>query len=219
MLLQAAGLAVLAALSPTALLIAAVYLGSERPRLTATFYLIGAVTMSLVMGVVLLAILRSADLSHPASHAPRYGLRLGLGLVLLAAGVIVRTRKPRPRDRAGQRPGLVSRMAARPSQLSAFLVGVLVFAPGATFVAALQVVATAQVQIGETVVAVIIVVIINVVLVWLPILLHVVAPEQTTRYLARFNAWLRSRSRIVIVWVLLVAGAFMVGNGIYGLTT
>jgi hypothetical protein len=34
---QAAGLALLAALSPTALLIAAVYLGSARPRLTATF--------------------------------------------------------------------------------------------------------------------------------------------------------------------------------------
>jgi hypothetical protein len=32
---QAAGLALLAALSPTALLVAAVYLGSARPRLTA----------------------------------------------------------------------------------------------------------------------------------------------------------------------------------------
>ena len=40
-LVQAAGLALLAALSPTALLVAAVYLGSARPRLTATFYLIG----------------------------------------------------------------------------------------------------------------------------------------------------------------------------------
>ena len=33
MILQAAGLAVLAAISPTALLVAAVYLGSARPRL------------------------------------------------------------------------------------------------------------------------------------------------------------------------------------------
>jgi hypothetical protein len=35
MLLQAAGFAVLAALSPTALLITAIYLGSARPRTTA----------------------------------------------------------------------------------------------------------------------------------------------------------------------------------------
>ena len=33
MILQAAGLALLAAISPTALLVAAVYLGSARPRL------------------------------------------------------------------------------------------------------------------------------------------------------------------------------------------
>jgi len=51
MLIQAAGLALLAALSPTALLVAAVYLGSARPRLVTAFYLAGAVLMSLVMGV------------------------------------------------------------------------------------------------------------------------------------------------------------------------
>ena len=60
MIAQAAGLALLSALSPTALLIAAIYLGSARPGLTSMFYLAGAVTMSLVMGVVVLAVLRSA---------------------------------------------------------------------------------------------------------------------------------------------------------------
>ena len=59
MILQAAGLALLASLSPTALLVAAVYLGSARPKVTGAFYLAGAVVMSLIMGVVLLAVLRS----------------------------------------------------------------------------------------------------------------------------------------------------------------
>jgi hypothetical protein len=49
MLIQAAGLALLAAVSPTALLVAAVYLGSARPRYVTAFYLAGAVIMSLVM--------------------------------------------------------------------------------------------------------------------------------------------------------------------------
>ena len=52
MILQAAGLAVLAAISPTALLVAAVYLGSARPRLVGSLYLAGAILMSLVMGLV-----------------------------------------------------------------------------------------------------------------------------------------------------------------------
>src|SRR5215475_9904467 len=100
MLIQAAGLALLAAISPTALLVAAVYLGSTRPRLVTAFYLVGAVAMSLVMAVVLLAVLRSASLQRPAEYTPRYGLRLGLGILLLAAAVVVARRKPRPPDPA-----------------------------------------------------------------------------------------------------------------------
>lgn len=217
MLLQAAGLALLAALSPTALLVAAVYLGSARPRLTAAFYLTGAVIMSLVMGVVILVALRSADLNRPAEHSPRYGLRLGLGILLLAAGIVVARRQPRAPDPAKAQRGIVSRMVANPAPLTAFLVGILVFAPGVTFLAALQVIATAQASLKLTALAVIIVVVINVVLVWLPILLHMAAPGVTTRYLTAFNGWLRAHSKTVLVWLLVVVGGIMVGNGIYGL--
>jgi hypothetical protein len=53
MLLQAAGFAVLAALSPTALLITAIYLGSARPRTTALYYLAGVVlTVDGLLGLI-----------------------------------------------------------------------------------------------------------------------------------------------------------------------
>jgi hypothetical protein len=47
--------------------------------------------------------------------------------------------------------------------------------------------------------------------------LHIVAPEPTTRYLTAFNSWLRAHGQTVLVWVLAVAGGVMIGNGIYGL--
>jgi hypothetical protein len=219
MLAEAAGLALLASLSPTALLIAAIYLGSARPRLTATFYLTGAIAMSLVMGVVILVVLRNAGLSHSAEHAPRYGLRLGFGLLLLVAGVVVARRTPQGPDSASRKPGLIARMATDSAPLSAFLVGVLVFAPGATFLAALQVIATAHADVEATAVAVIVVVVINVLLVWLPIVLHVLAPERTTRYLTAFNTWLRRNGKTVLAWVLVVVGGIMVATGIHGLAT
>lgn len=218
MLIQATGLALLAALSPTALLVAAVYLGSARPRLTAGVYLAGAVLISVVFGVVILVVLRSIGLNHPDQHSPRYDLRLGLGVVLLAAGVVVATRKPRPPDPAQPHQSLVSKMVANPSPLSAFLVGVLVFAPGVTFLAALQVIATARAGFGLTVLALIIVVVINVLLVWVPIVFHMAAPGITTRYLMAFNGWLRAHGKAILTVVLLAAGAIMIGNGIYGLT-
>jgi hypothetical protein len=216
-ILQAAGLALLAALSPTALLVAAVYLGSARPRLVGAFYLAGATLMSLVMGLVVLAILRNSGLSLPAQHSPRYGLRLGLGVVMLAAGIFLARRKPRMPDPDKANKGLVSRMIANPAPRSAFAVGLLIFAPGVTFIAALQVIATSKASLESTAIAIIVVVVINVMLVWLPLILHLVAPGLTTRQLTAFNSWLRANGNKILIGVLVVGGAIMVGNGIFGL--
>ena len=61
-------------------------------------------------------------------------------------------------------------MIANPAPASAFAVGLLLFAPGITFIAALQVIATANASIESTTVAIILVVIINAAFVWLPLL-------------------------------------------------
>jgi Sap, sulfolipid-1-addressing protein len=214
---QAAGLALLSALSPTALLVVAVYLGSARPRETALCYLAGAVTMSLILGVVFVVVLRYVGLSLPRNHVARSDVRLGLGLLLVAAAVVVAARKPRQPDPANARQGIVSRMIARPAPATAFIVGVILFGPSLTFLAALQVIATARAGLALTVVAVAIVVVITVLLVWLPLVLYLVAPEPTTRRLAAFNGWLRAQATKLIVAVLLVVGAIMIGVGAYGL--
>jgi hypothetical protein len=219
MLIQAAGLALLAALSPTALLVAAVYLGSARPRLTSTFYLAGAVAMSLLMGVIVLVVLRSTGLNAPRQHAPRYGLRLGLGILLLAAAAFVAVRKRRAPDPAKAQRGLMSRMIADPAPLSALAVGLLVFAPGVSFLAALQVIATARASFELTALAVVVVVVINVVLVWLPLVLHLLAPRATERRLKAFNGWLRAHSSSLLIAVLGVVGVIMLVDGIHGLAT
>lgn len=217
MLEQAAGLALLAALSPTALLIAAVYLGSARPRLMGLCYLAGAAAVSTLTAIVVLVVVRGAGLNRPAEHTPRYGLRLGLGVVLLVAAVVLALRKPKPPDPDKPQRGFVSRMVANPAPVGAFAVGVVVFAPGITFLAALQVIATARAGLGLTVVAVAVVVIIGVLFVWLPIALYLIAPAVTARRLSAFNDWLRAHGRTVLVCVCAVVGTIMVANGIYGL--
>ena len=217
MILQAAGLALLAALSPTALLVGAVYLGSARPRLVGTLYLAGAILMSLVMGLVVIVILRDAGLDLHRQHSARYGLRLGLGVLMLAAGAVLAKRKPKMPDPEKTKQGFVSKMIADPSPASAFVVGLILFAPGVTFIAAVQVIATANASVGLTAVAIVVVVVINVALVWLPLLLYLVAPGVTTRRMTAFNGWLRANGHKILIGVLVVGGAIMVGNGIYGL--
>jgi uncharacterized membrane protein len=214
---QAAGLALLAALSPTALLIAAVYLGSARPRLTGLFYLAGAVTMTIIMAIVVLVILRSVGLNQPREHDPRYGLRLGLGIIAFVVGIVVAARRPKPPDPGKPKQGIMSKLVANPAPASAFAVGVLVFTPGVTFVAAMQVIATARASTEEIVIAALIVVIINVLLVWLPIVLHLLAPATTSRYLTAFNSWLRAHGHSLLAGGLVVAGAILIVNGALGL--
>ena len=246
MLLQAAGFAVLAALSPTALLITAIYLGSARPRTTALCYLAGAVLISTVMGIAVLLLLRYGHFQLPGHRTPRYGLRLGLGLLILATIAVVARRKPRllglsgqarspgqpgrPRNpgQLGQPPdpghpgqpgggkGIVSRLVSSPAPMTAFVAGVLVFMPALTFLAAIQVIATARAGVPLSALGLVIVIVINVAFVWLPFLAYLAAPDLTTRKLTEFNAWLRARGRILLMLALLVAGAVLTVDGLLG---
>jgi hypothetical protein len=243
MLLQAAGFAVLAALSPTALLITAIYLGSARPRTAALCYLAGAVLISTVFGIAALLLLRYGHFQLPGHRTPRYGLRLGLGLLILAAIAVVARRKPlllglpgqpghpghpgqgkqlgrpaRPgQPGQGQGKGIVSRLVSSPSPLTAAVVGMLVFMPAVTFIAAIQVIATARAGVPLSAAGLVMVIVINVAFVWLPFLAYLAAPDLTTRKLTAFNAWLRARGRILLMLALLVAGAILVVNGLLGL--
>ena len=235
MLLQAAGFAVLAALSPTALVITAIYLGSARPRTTALCYLAGAVLISTVMGIAVLLLLRYGNFQLPGHRTPRYGLRLGLGLLTLTAIAVLARRKPgllglpgRPRNpgppgqsphpgQPGQRTGIVSRLVSSPAPVTAFVAGVLVFMPALTFIAAIQVIATARAGLPLSTLGLLIVVVINVAFVWLPFLAYLAAPDLTTRTLTAFNAWLRAHGRTMLMLALLVAGAALTVNGLLGL--
>jgi hypothetical protein len=63
----------------------------------------------------------------------------------------------------------------------------------------------------------VIVIVINVAFVWLPFLAYLAAPDLTTRKLTAFNAWLRAHGRILLMLVLLTAGAILTVNGLLGL--
>ena len=217
MLAQASGFAVLAALSPTALLVIAVYLGSAQPRRTGSYYLAGAVLMSVITGVIVLVALRAGGLSRPSGREPRYGLRFGLGVLALVASAFIMARKARSADPGEPGKGIVSRMIANPSPGTAFVVGLLVFTPGVTFIAAIQAIATAQAGLELSALALAIVVVLNVLLVWLPMLAYLVVPGWTSRMLTAFNGWLRAHGQILVVIVLVAAGSVLTVDGLTGL--
>jgi hypothetical protein len=221
MLTEVAGLALLAAITPTALLVVAVFLGAANPRRTVLLYLAGAVVMTVVIAVVVFVVLRAGHLYKPHQRHARYGLRLGLGLLLLLAGAFVlrRSRKPKEPAKAGKKkgPGLISRMIATPGPKEAFIVGILVYSPSLTFVAAVQTVATSKDSVGAAVLALILVIVITLLFVWVPFLLFLLMPDRTGRLLGSFNGWLRSHGHQILVGALLAAGVIITINGLVGL--
>ena len=112
----------------------------------------------------------------------------------------------------------MSRMLAKPGTKEAFVVGVLVYSPSLTFVAAVQVIATARQSLIASVLDLAVVIAITIVFVWLPLVLYLLAPARTGRVLTRFNVWLRSHGHALVVGALLVGGVLMTLNGILGLT-
>jgi len=221
---QAAGLAVLAAVSPTALLVMAVFLGSANPRSTALAYVAGAVIMTVIMAVTVLLVLRGIGLNQPHEREPRYGLRLGLGILALATGVfLLRRGLPQPaspdQGEQKQKQGLIGRLTAHPRPGLAFVTGLILFLPSATFVASVQVVASANASSEVTALALIVVVAISALIVWLPLLGYLAMPEATVRRLRMLNAWLRAHGRAITVYGLLIGGIVLIISGSLGVAT
>jgi Sap-like sulfolipid-1-addressing protein len=215
---QAAALAVAAACYPPAILIAALYLASIRPGWTTALFVVGGAVIVTVVGTTVLLAIRDAGLSLNTHHQTRYGLRLALGVVALVAAVLIYRRKPRQRDPAKpKKRSLIDRLSAEPRPKSAFIVGILMFGPSVTFIAAVQVVATAKASVAATVGAMAMIVVITLALAWIPLLAYLIAPDFTRSKLTAFDGWLRRHGKQVIVAAVGLIGVLLVAQGIAGL--
>jgi hypothetical protein len=249
---QAAGLALLAALSPTAMLIAASYLASTRPHKTVLLYLTGGVLMVTLLGTAALIAIRAGGLSGVGQHASRNGLRLALGIAALAAAVVIWRRQrrtaaepalvratsapgpvsesssmpgpgpaatPSPERASGKqkKPGVMARMTAEPRPATAFVVGVFVFGPSVSFLAAVQVVATAKASLVATVAAMVMIIVLTVLFAWLPLVAYLVAPDRTLGVLRAFNGWLHRNRRAVLTAAVAAIGVILTVQGATGL--
>jgi MFS family permease len=221
---QAAGFALLAACYPPAMLIAALYLASERPGRTTVLYVIGGVVIVAVVGVAALIAIRAGGLSHLGHrhHQTRYGLRLGLGVLAIIAAALLWRHHRKPPDPAkpkkAKKPGLAQRLTARPTPRTAFAVGAVMFGPSLTFLAAVQVVATARIGIGETIGAMVMIILLTVAFAWLPLVAYLVAPRKTVSLLQAFDTWLKRHGKLVMTIAVGVIGLILVIQGILGLT-
>jgi hypothetical protein len=236
---QVAALAVVAAFSPPAMLIAALYLGSARPGRHALFFVIGGLLVATAAGIAALLVLRATGFSLPTHHQTRYGLRLALGLIAIAVAVVMARRrlkpapnstgpkpdepppdkqpKPGKKPKKPKKPNLIRRLSAQPSPRSAFLVGIFIFGPSITFLTAVQVVATAKTPLADTIAAMIIIIVLAVAFGWLPLIAYLIAPERTVRTLRAAEHWLQQHGKTIMIAAIGIVGVLLVIQGAVGL--
>ena len=218
---QAAGLALVAAFYPPALLVAGLYLASTRPGRITVVYIIGGFVIVTIIGTAVLLAIRDSGLSLPSHHQTRYGLRLALGVVAIIAAVVIYRRKPKKPDPAKaskpKKPSLIDRLSAEPKPMKAFLAGIVMFGPSLTFLAAVQVVATSKASLAATVGAMAMIIVLTLAFAWLPLVAYLIAPDLTVRKLRAAEAWLRRHGKAVLVTAVGLIGVLLVIQGIAGL--
>ena len=215
---QALGLAVVAAFYPPAMLIAALFLASARPGRFTALYVIGGTVIVSVIGIAALLLMRDLGLSLPHRQQTRYGVRLALGVLAVIAAVVIYRRQPKQRDPSKpKKPGLIDRLSAEPKPVTAFLAGALMFGPSLTFLAAVQVVATAKASVLATIGAMIMIIVLTLAFAWVPLVAYLIAPDLTSRKLRFVDEWLKRHGRTVLVAAVAIIGVLLIAQGISGL--
>jgi hypothetical protein len=138
--------------------------------------------------------------------------------MMTLAGAYLRRRKPKPPDPAKRDKRIISRLIVTPRPWAAFIVGLLVYAPSLTFIAAVQEVATSRASVATSVLGIALVIAITLMFVWLPFVLYLLAPDRTAQVLRSSDSWLRSHGYVLAVAGLGIGGVLLTLDGILGLT-
>ncbi len=215
-------LALTAALNPTLLAATTVMLTLGKPKRLLSGYLAGAYVASLTCGMVLVFALGSSSTTSAAKHTVNPVINIALGALILLVAFVVGTGRDkrrqahsaRKREEAKDKPDpRWKRTLSRGSFRDAFLIGVLLSFPGASYIAAMDLLGKQKVGTATTVLVVIAFNVIMLLLLELPLISYATNPDWAERTVARFNGWLSRSGRKAALIGAVVIGVALVGRG------
>jgi hypothetical protein len=209
---QAIPLALISSLYPLGLAAILLLARAGRPRPRVSVFLAGALTCTLAVGFVVVFALHDAGVGQSDHGSDQYWLRLVSGVVFMAAAVVVSRRPPKPRSG----PSRVSRAANEGGLFAIFVVGIALYLPSPTYLAALEEVGSTKMNAAATAVWVLIVVALVLITVEVPVLLFLLAPDWTVPKLEAVDAWLDRHGHTLLVWVVGVIGLWLFIDGLAG---
>lgn len=214
-------LALTAALNPTLLAATTVMLVLPSPKRLLLGYLIGALMTSITLGLVIaFALSGKSRTTTTAKHTLNPAVDIAIGaLILIIAFVVATGRDSRRRARRERRrvatidkaPPRWKRALSAGTARTTFVVGALLTLPGASYLAALTLVAKQDLTTAETVLTIVGFNILMLMLLEIPLAGYAISPEVTATRVQRFSAWLsRDGGRIALAGAVVVGFALLV---------
>jgi hypothetical protein len=220
-------LGLVAACYPTLLAAVTVMLLLPDPKRLMFGYLLGAYTTSITLGILVVYTFGDSGAVSSQKHAisPLQNLVLG-GLFLLLAFVLGTGRDEGIRERRKQRKEakrdpdeeekapLTERMLGSGSARVTYAAGVLLSVPGLTYLLGMHNIAALDVPVAPTVLLVIGFAMVQQILLEVPLLGFVFAPERTKAGVERFRSWLGRNGRRGAFAVAATLGSLLVLRGV-----
>ena len=204
-----------AALNPTLLAATMVMLFASRPTRLMFGYLLGAWTVSISIGLVIVFALHESGAVQTTQHTLSPAADIVLGLVfLLVAFVIHGDRDARIRARRQERAQTKEaprwrRTLDQGSPRTAFVVGILLTLPGASYLVGMSRISHAGASTVATALAVVLFCVIMLLLIEIPLAGFAIAPERTRRLVKRFTDWVGSNARTIVERAALIFGGLL----------
>jgi hypothetical protein len=213
-----------AALNPTLLGATTVMLLLDHPKRLLLGYLCGALLTSITLGLVIVFALDGSASTAQHQLSPAYDLALG-GILLVVAFMIRPGREPkegrlaelRRRRREAKKdkgPPKWQLTLSKGSARTTFVVGALLTLPGASYLIALHKIADGDPSTVAAVLSVLLVNLIMLLLLELPLVGYVFAPEWTPRAVDRFKEWFARNARRLAFRGALIVGVLLIARGL-----
>jgi len=226
--LQLLLLALEAALYPTLLAAVVILLSQPRRRPLLTAYLAGGLTISIGLGLVIVAALEQSKAVASSSSATSWVTDIVVGVLALLLAVALATRgderfKQRRRARhpekqpdpdAEAKEPWTQRLLARGSIPIVFFAALAVNLPGAAYLVALKDIAAAHEPTATIVAQVVAFNAIMFLLAEIPLAGLYLAPEPTVALVHRVNEWFSRNGRTIAVVLCGSLGVFLIARGV-----
>ena len=221
-------LALVAALNPTLVGASSVMLMLQNPKRLMLGYLCGALMTSITLGLVIVFSLEGSGLVSTTETTVDPALNLAVGAIMLITAFVFGTgrsarlaerRRARKGPKEDKSPPRWQRALNKGSARDTFIVGALLTLPGGAYLTGLSQIDQQNLSTTATVLSVLAFNLIMLILLELPLLGFVIAPDWTPVAVDRAKAYVGRNGRKAATTALAVLGAALIIKGIIELVT